>query len=135
MTQDEKSPSIARPGESGEAEPSIESTDELEARSPDGAVAEEGSVEERAALLAEDEADRFRQRWESLQIGFVDRPREMVQEADELVEELMQRLTAGFNEQRSVLEEQWDSNDDASTEELRVALTRYRSFFHRLLSA
>jgi hypothetical protein len=135
MTQDEKSPSIAHPGESGEAEPSIESTDELESRSPDGAVAEEASVEERAALLADDEADRFRQRWESLQIGFVDRPREMVQQADELVEELMQRLTAGFNEQRSVLEEQWDSDDDASTEDLRVALTRYRSFFHRLLSA
>ena len=135
MTRDEKSPNIAHSGESGEAEPSIESTDELESRSPDGAVAEEGSVEERAALLVDDEAETFRERWESLQIGFVDRPREMVQRADELVEELMQRLTARFNEQRSVLEEQWDSNDDVSTEDLRVALTRYRSFFHRLLSA
>ena len=47
----------------------------------------------------------------------------------------MQRLAAGFSEKREQLENQWDSGDDVSTEDLRVALTRYRSFFGRLLSA
>jgi hypothetical protein len=53
-----------------------------------------------------------------------------------LVAELMQELASGFSETRSRLEAQWDNEgDDASTEDLRVALTRYRSFFNRLLSA
>jgi hypothetical protein len=47
----------------------------------------------------------------------------------------MQQLAADFAETRSQLESQWDSGEDASTEDLRVALTRYRSFFRRLLSA
>jgi hypothetical protein len=90
--------------------------------------------DERAPLLPGDEAERFRRRWEDLQAGFVDQPRQMVEEADELVGELMQQLTAGFSEERSSLESQWDSGEDVSTEDLRVALTRYRSFFNRLLS-
>lgn len=91
--------------------------------------------DERAPLLPGDEAERFRRRWEDLQTGFVDQPRQMVEEADELVGDLMQQLTAGFSEERSSLESQWDSGEDVSTEDLRVALTRYRSFFNRLLSA
>ena len=47
----------------------------------------------------------------------------------------MQRLASSFSEERKHLESQWDSGDDVSTEDLRVALTRYRSFFERLLSA
>ena len=90
---------------------------------------------ERAPLLPGDEAEGFRRRWEDLQAGFVDEPRQKVEEADELVRELMQQLTAGFSDERSSLESQWDSGEDVSTEDLRVALTRYRSFFNRLLSA
>lgn len=91
--------------------------------------------DQRAPLLPGDEAERFRRRWEELQTGFVDQPRQMVEEANELVGDLMQQLTAGFSEERSSLESQWDSGEDVSTEDLRVALTRYRSFFNRLLSA
>jgi hypothetical protein len=91
--------------------------------------------EERAPLFESDDAGRFRQRWESLQAGFVDQPRQSVEEADQLVAELMQRLTARFSEKRSELEAQWEQGDEVSTEDLRVALTRYRSFFDRLLSA
>jgi hypothetical protein len=91
--------------------------------------------DERAPLLPGDEAERFRRRWEELQTGFVDQPRQMVEEANELIGDLMQQLTAGFSEERSSLESQWDSGEDVSTEDLRVALTRYRSFFNRLLSA
>ena len=91
--------------------------------------------DERAPLLPGDEAEGFRRRWEDLQAGFVDEPRQKVEEADELVGDLMRQLTAGFSNERSSLEAQWDSGEDVSTEDLRIALTRYRSFFNRLLSA
>ena len=85
-------------------------------------------------LLPEDEGDRLMHRWHEIQSSFVDRPRDSVEQADALVADLMQRLAAGFSEARERLEQQWDSGDDVSTEDLRVALTRYRSFFGRLLS-
>jgi hypothetical protein len=100
-----------------------------------GADSESSPAEERAPLFTGKEADDFRERWAKLQAGFVDRPREMVEQADDLVGDLMQQLTTGFTERRSKLEEQWSEGDQASTEDLRVALTRYRSFFNRLLSA
>jgi hypothetical protein len=86
-------------------------------------------------LLPADQGDRFTARWREIQASFVDRPREAVAEADSLVADLMQRLAAGFSDERERLEGQWDHGEDVSTEELRVALTRYRSFFERLLSA
>lgn len=84
--------------------------------------------------LPSDQAEQYKQRWEKIQATFVDEPRESVQQADGLVADLMQRLAAIFSEEREQLESQWDSGDDVSTEDLRVALTRYRSFFDRLLS-
>jgi hypothetical protein len=63
----------------------------------------------------------------------VDEPRQTVAEADKLVASVMQRLTEGFANERSGLEKQWDHGDNVSTEDLRVALQRYRSFFDRLL--
>jgi len=92
-------------------------------------------VQDRQPLLPGDQGDRFTSRWRDIQTSFVDQPREAVAEADALVADLMQRLAAGFAQERQQLEEQWDSGDDVSTEDLRVALTRYRSFFDRLLSA
>lgn len=85
--------------------------------------------------LFDENADRkFRDRWREIQTGFVDEPRNAVERADELVAELMQQLAQSFSKQRNDLEHQWDASDKVSTEELRVALTRYRSFFERLLS-
>ncbi len=91
--------------------------------------------EERSPLLPTDEAADFQERWSELQTSFVDEPRRSVQEGDSLVAELMQRLAHSFAEERQTLEAQWDRGDDVSTEDLRVALQRYRSFFDRLLSA
>ena len=76
----------------------------------------------------------FRAQWRDIQTGFVDEPRMSVERADELVAQLMQRLAQSFSEQRSELEKQWDASEEISTEELRLALRRYRSFFERLLS-
>jgi hypothetical protein len=87
-----------------------------------------------APLLAEDEAGDLRRHWEQIQGGFVDEPRRAVEEADQLVAAAMKRLAEVFATERSQLEGQWDRGDDVSTEDLRVALRRYRSFFERLLS-
>jgi hypothetical protein len=91
--------------------------------------------EAREPLLDTGQASSFTERWREIQVDFVDRPRESVEQADSLVAELMQRLASSFADERGRLEQQWEGGDDVSTEDLRVALTRYRSFFDRLLSA
>ena len=57
-----------------------------------------------------------------------------VEDADALVATVMQRLAEGFAQERERLEAQWGRGEDISTEDLRVALQRYRSFFQRLLA-
>ena len=84
-------------------------------------------------LFSESEMGDFRSQWSKIQTGFVDEPRRTVEDADKLVAAVMQRLAEGFANERSGLEKQWDRGDNVSTEELRVALQRYRSFFDRLL--
>ena len=78
--------------------------------------------------------DDLRNRWNDVQTAFVDEPRRAVEQADGLVASAMKRLAEVFAEERSKLEKQWDRGDNVSTEDLRVALQRYRAFFHRLLS-
>jgi hypothetical protein len=85
-----------------------------------------------APLLADSEG--FQSRWEEIQVRFVDEPRGAVEDADALVATVMQRLAEGFAQERERLESQWGRGEDISTEDLRVALQRYRSFFQRLLS-
>jgi hypothetical protein len=87
------------------------------------------------SLLPTDQNERFTTRWEEIQAGFVDEPQKSVEEADSLVSDLMQRVTNGLSSERERLEKQWAAGDDVSTEDLRVALTRYRTFFDRLLKA
>jgi hypothetical protein len=90
--------------------------------------------ETQTPLLPREQGDELADRWQEIQASFVDRPQEAVQEADALVADLMQRITGTFATERERLEKQWAEGDDASTEDLRVALTNYRSFFDRLLS-
>ena len=85
-------------------------------------------------LFSETEMKDFRSKWSALQTGFVDEPRQTVEGADKLVASMMQRLAEGFAKERSGLEEQWVRGDNVSTEDLRLALQRYRSFFGRLLN-
>jgi hypothetical protein len=85
-------------------------------------------------LFPTTDAETFRSRWTEVQTGFVDEPRHAVEQADGLVAEMMKRLAQVFADERSKLEEQWSRGDDISTEDLRQALRRYRSFFDRLLS-
>jgi hypothetical protein len=97
-------------------------------------VAVESDENSSAPLFSSQEAGGFRERWNALQVGFVDEPRKAVQEADSLVAGAMKRLAEIFAEERARLDQQWDRGGDVSTEDLRIALRRYRSFFGRLLS-
>lgn len=90
--------------------------------------------ETQTPLLAEGQTEQLTERWEEIQGSFVDRPQEAVKEADALVADLVERVTGTLAKERQRLEQQWSRGDDVDTEDLRVALTKYRSFFDRLLS-
>lgn len=111
-------------------------TAELAGAATESAAKSNGSDEAQTAtpLLGQDESADFKRRWDAIQASFVDEPRRAVEEADNLVANAMKRLAEVFASERSNLESQWDRGDDVSTEDLRVALRRYRSFFGRLLA-
>jgi len=127
----------------GELPSSELASDDIPARQPEGPklvkAPQPETLDKRAAvsvpmpLFSESEMGDFRSQWSHIQTGFVDEPRRTVEDADKLVAAVMQRLAEGFANERSGLEKQWDSGDNVSTEDLRVALQRYRSFFDRLL--
>ena len=102
--------------------------------SADAYAANERAQDRPAQLLATDELQTLRSRWDAIQTGFVDEPRQSVEQADSLVAEVMQHLAQLFADERGKLESQWSRGDNVSTEDLRIALQRYRSFFTRLLS-
>jgi hypothetical protein len=116
----------------------------LEPKQPDGPKLVKGqdqetldrvfAVSEPMPLFSESEIGGFRSQWSKVQTGFVDEPRRTVEDADKLVAAVMERLAEGFAKERSALEKRWDSGDNMSTENLRLALQRYRSFFDRLLN-
>lgn len=91
-------------------------------------------TDDNTVLFAEQHRSGLHSRWNDVQAAFVDDPKQCVQNADSLVQEVVDELTASFADTRSRLEAQWARGEDASTEDLRVALTRYRDFFERLLS-
>jgi hypothetical protein len=104
-------------------------------KEPAGSDTAAGHEEEQlVALFADDVARDFRSRWDAVQIGFVDDPKQAVHKADELVAQVMANLAQSFARERSELEGYVSGDQSASTENLRVALRRYRSFFQRLLS-
>jgi hypothetical protein len=91
-------------------------------------------IEKSTPLFPENEATNFRNRWTEIQAAFVDEPRRAVEQGDALVADVIKRLASSFADERSKLEGQWGRGDNVSTEDLRVALQRYRAFFDRLLS-
>ena len=109
--------------------------EQLSQQDPQGILepGEQASMNE--PLLAAGDGEGFKQRWEEIQVRFVDEPQASVKDADALVQELMQRLADNFADERGRLEHQWEQGQEASTEDLRTALQQYRSFFRRLLVA
>ena len=86
-----------------------------------------------AALFERRDRDVLWQRWTEIQRDFVDEPKRAVEQANELVSDLMEQLVGSFRSEQARLEGQWDQGEEASTEDLRLILQRYRSFFERLL--
>ena len=127
----------AQAGDSGQAtadgptEPQVTATQGAADRAGGGSY----GLVETCSLLPEGEESDFQRRWEEIQTRFVDDPRQAVEDADALVAGVMQRIAEGFAQARDGLEGQWSRGEDVGTEELRVALQRYRAFFRRLLSA
>lgn len=89
--------------------------------------------DDHAELIEGSDSERFRGRWHDVQAAFVDDPQRAVQDADQLVAELMQTLAATFADRKQALEGKWQKGHDAETEDLRLALRSYRSFFDQLL--
>ena len=130
-----RTPRVDRDGVSGAEDlSSARHEEEQRHRQETSKPAAEPKKEQRSPLFDRSTADELRDRWTEVQTGFVDEPRSSVEQADTLVAEVMQHLADSFATERKNLEGQWTRGDDVSTEDLRVAMQRYRSFFDRLLS-
>ncbi|MET9434964.1 hypothetical protein [Streptomyces sp. NPDC006551] len=99
-----------------------------------GETAGETSDEDLPELLSSQDVDAFRSRWQQIQNQFVDDPREAVHSADGLVADVMRTLAETFADHKKGLEGQWNQGEQVDTENLRMALRQYRSFFNRLLT-
>jgi len=160
--EDEQTPDTARSTETGDVRPVDRVADESEQR-PDTAsrtetsddrpadrVADESEqrpdraetaadrqadngARQRTTLVPPERAESYNSRWNELKSEFVDEPRRAVRGANELVGEVLDELEELFRDQRADLEHGLDS-EQTTTEDLRQALGRYRSFFDRLLS-
>ncbi|MFD3479117.1 hypothetical protein [Streptomyces sp. NPDC058695] len=127
---EERSEAPTFPGESTpvpSGEPSETEGEKAETDAP--------AEEEATQLLSAEDEEGFRKRWEEIQSKFVDDPRDAVHSADALVADVMQTLATTFADRKQELEEQWSRGERADTEDLRMALRHYRSFFNRLLTA
>ncbi len=101
---------------------------------PNGDRANDDAANRNDLLFPANESENFRSRWQDIQGSFVDEPRRAVEQADQLVATVVKRLAEVFAGERNALEHEWSQGQDVSTEDLRQALRRYRSFFDRLLS-
>jgi hypothetical protein len=116
----------AEPAESTTGEPPVETPGDTR---PDTV---EPVTEDRVAVVLAESRERYGARWNDVQTGFVDEPRQSVQQADQLVTEVIEYLTQSFLDERGRLEEQW-SRGDVDTERLRLALQGYRMLFSGLV--
>ena len=97
--------------------------------------AQASPMDDRLEPMFEDEAaEKFRSRWLAIQSQFVDDPRNAVKQADDLVADIIKTVTMNFSDRRVALEKHWNSGENVDTEDMRLALKRYRSFFERLLT-
>jgi len=101
-----------------------------EAAPAEPAAAEAATAEPAAPAAAALDAARIRNRFLDIQAGFVDEPRQAVEEAGRFVEELAQQVIDALQAQRGQLQV---PVAEASTEDLRLALRSYRQFVDRLL--
>jgi len=126
---------VDTPEEEVENERRVEAEERMpKNRAPVDTRPAETREEELAPLFEGDEAKKFRSRWLAIQSKFVDDPSDSVKQADDLVSDVIKSVTMNFSNRRIALEKQWNGEAQASTEDLRMAIKRYRSFFDRLLT-
>ena len=116
------------------SEEEMENEHRMEERIPENRSQTNSLNEELVPLFEEDAARKFRSRWLAIQSKFVDDPSDSVKQADDLVADVIKNVTMNFANRRVSLEKQWNGGDNTSTEDLRIALKQYRSFFDRLLT-
>ncbi|MFI8892511.1 hypothetical protein [Streptomyces paradoxus] len=100
-----------------------------------------GAAKSRSHLLAHEESDKLGSQLQHAVAGFVDGPREAVEEADHVLEEIAARFTEAVTQRRRTLRHSWQSVEggesrsvsSADTEQLRLALKDYRELAERLL--
>jgi len=134
LTTSDLAASVQKRPEPAVPDSQLPKTQSADSRSSPYGAATAAAREEATPLFAPDESQSLRARWDAIQVGFVDEPRRSVEEADHLVAETMKRLAEIFSNERQGLEHEWDRGGNVSTEDLRIALRRYRSFFGRLLA-
>jgi hypothetical protein len=115
-------------------EEEMENERQMEEQIPENKSKTDTINDELVPLFEEDAARKFRSRWLAIQSKFVDDPSDSVKQADDLVADVIKNVTMNFANRRLSLEKQWNSEDNTSTEDLRIALKQYRSFFDRLLT-
>lgn len=115
-------------------EEELENERPIEERIPENKTQTATHNDELVPLFEEDAARKFRSRWLAIQSKFVDDPGDSVKQADDLVADVIKNVTMNFANRRVSLEKQWNGGDNTSTEDLRIALKQYRSFFDRLLT-
>jgi hypothetical protein len=115
-------------------EEELENEQPIEERIPKNKTQTDTRNDELVPLFEEDAARKFRSRWLAIQSKFVDDPSDSVKQADDLVADVIKNVTMNFANRRVSLEKQWNGGDNTSTEDLRLALKQYRSFFDRLLT-
>ena len=116
---------------------STESEQSAEERAIENNTPRDTTPEELVPLFEGEAAQKFRSRWLAIQSRFVDDPRDSVKQADDLVADIIKSVTMSFADRRISLEKQWNSGENVSnvsTEDMRIALKQYRSFFERLLT-
>lgn len=89
---------------------------------------------ENTALFPSHQCETLENEWRTIQTNFVDSPQDAVKQADALVNKTIDTLATSFGDMRASLERTWEREGEVSTEELRLAMQNYRSFFRRLLS-
>jgi hypothetical protein len=122
-------PSGAEAAQSAAAAPDAETNDEAaQGELMPGDVPEQPV----SALFDEAATNGFRDRWQRVQMQFVDDPRGATDQARTLVDDVLNALHDGLNNQRGALDG-WQSGQPDDTEQLRVAIRRYRDFLDRML--
>jgi hypothetical protein len=97
------------------------------------AAAQARPPEAASGLINDQKLDGFAGRWDAVQAGFVDDPRRAVEQADQLVAEVIDHLSRLFTQERARLESHWSKGGQVETEDLRIAIQRYREFFRTLI--